>query len=105
MELRLDVYAEAVEGLGELTPDVRAAVRALGFEEGGPLSADVLGAARTFDALHELDHLVRAMLWLESHRVTGISHQSGRPRRLADTLNAIDYPFFRDAPVSALPAA
>ncbi len=51
------------------------------------------------DAAQELDHLVRAELWLETHRVTGIIDQSGRPRRLVDTLNAIDGPIaiLRDA--------
>jgi hypothetical protein len=56
------------------------------------------------DAVQELDHLVRAELWLETHRVTGIIDQSGRPRRLVDTLNAIDSPFvlLRDATVESL---
>ena len=39
------------------------------------------------DAVQEPGHLVRAELWLEKHRVTGIIDQSGRPRRLVDKLN------------------
>ncbi len=52
----------------------------------------------------KLDHLVRAELWLETHRLTCIIDQSGQPRRLVDTLNAIDGPFvvLRDATVGSL---
>ncbi|MEE8347672.1 MAG: hypothetical protein V3S20_10015 [Dehalococcoidia bacterium] len=69
----------------------------------------VNGAVERLDSPHqaaaqELDHLVRAELWLETHHVTGIIDQSGRPRRLVDTLNAIDGPFVmvRDATVESL---
>ena len=49
-------------------------------------------------------HLVRAELLLETHRVTGAFEQSGPPKRLVDTLNAIDGPtaVLRDAIVESL---
>ncbi len=67
------------------------------------------GAVERLDSPHQdaaqgLDQPPQAELWLETHRVTGIIDQSGRPRRLVDTLNAIDGPFaiLRDATVESL---
>ena len=67
------------------------------------------GAVERLDSPHQdaaqgLDQPPQAELWLETHRVTGIIDQSGRPRRLVDTLNAIDGPFalMRDATIESL---